>query len=37
MKAAVERQMQEHPEWYDGSVVTSPTAGLTRENFAKIY
>lgn len=35
MKAAVERQMQEHPEWYDGSVVTSPTAGLTRENFAK--
>ncbi len=35
MKAAVERQMREHPEWYDGSVVTSPTAGLTRENFAK--
>lgn len=35
MKAAVDRQMQEHPEWYDGSVVTSPTAGLTRDNFAK--
>ena len=31
MKAAVERQMQEHPEWYDGSYNDSPTGGYTQK------
>ena len=33
--AAVNKQRQEHPEWYDGSYTDSPTAGLTKANFAQ--
>ena len=32
MKAAVERQMREHPEWYDGSYNDSPTGGYTQKS-----